>query len=115
MWLHCLKYFEMSLAVHRGLKKQQLKNHFNLALDLMIYCKVFIYILHSMTGLYKLCLRLTPRILNKNVWNSSVCMRNEYFIHNQFIKIKYKIILKQKQNERNTVQGICMIQIKYQT
>lgn len=28
-----------------------------------------------------------------------VSMRNEYFIHNQFIKIKYKIILKQKKGE----------------
>lgn len=36
-------------------------------------------------------------------------MRNEYFIYNQFIKIKYKIILKQK--EKNTVQGIDMIQM----
>lgn len=36
-------------------------------------------------------------------------MRNEYFIHNQLIKIKYKIISKQK--GKNTVQGIDMIQI----
>lgn len=37
-------------------------------------------------------------------------MRNEYFIHNKFIKIKYKIILKQK-GGKNTVQGIDMIQM----
>lgn len=36
-------------------------------------------------------------------------MLNKYFIHNQFIKIKYKTILNEK---NNTVQGIDMIQIK---
>lgn len=37
-------------------------------------------------------------------------MRNEYFIHNQLIKIKYKIISKQN-GKKNTVQGIDMIQM----
>lgn len=40
-------------------------------------------------------------------------MLNKYFIHNQFIKIKYKTILNEKKNP--TVQGIDMIQIKNNT
>lgn len=41
----------------------------------------------------------------RNKWDLSqdyVCMRNEYFIYNQFIKIKYKIILKQKRKKHCT-------------
>jgi len=30
-------------------------------------------------------------------------MRNEYFIHNQFIKIKYKIISKEKEEKKKTL------------
>ena len=30
--------------------------------------------------------------VNTTISQGFVCMRNEYFIHNQFIKIKYKII-----------------------
>lgn len=47
--------------------------------------------------------------IKKEISQDLVCMRNEYFNYNQFIKIKYKIILKQKQ--KNTVQGIDMIQM----
>lgn len=46
----------------------------------------------------------------KNLTQDYVCMRNEYFIYNHFIKIKYKIISKQKR-KKNTVQGIGMTQM----
>lgn len=37
---------------------------------------------------------------NRNLSQYSVSMRNEYFIYNQFIKIKYKIISKQKRKKK---------------
>lgn len=42
--------------------------------------------------------------LQKAGYTHNVCMRNEYFIYNQFIKIKYKIILKENKTGTKTKQ-----------
>lgn len=57
----------------------------------------FLYVF-NLIYLFDAFVQHTEKHSTTTVW---ICMRNEYFIYNQFIKIKYKIISKEKKQQLN--------------